>query len=166
MSRHATLVAITDTDSLVITDGGDHITFPAGSARCPLVPIGTRGVLRDGPIIPYRGDDRPLANVFDEVSAERASDLGTLPVFVPDTEAVTLTDGTSITLTPVEKSSNITGVAYSPPRRVLTVRFKADSVYEYSEVPPEVWRDLCRAESVGKFLCKHIKGVYEYRKVA
>lgn len=66
---------------------------------------------------------------------------------------------------PVE-SSSIASVGYDVGRRLLEVEFKeSGDVYQYLEVPSEVYEGLLASESRGRYLNTSIKGVFEYRRV-
>lgn len=43
----------------------------------------------------------------------------------------------------------------------IAITFHNDQVYEYDNVPSDVVQGLIKAESVGKYFNKHIKGKYE-----
>ncbi len=62
------------------------------------------------------------------------------------------------------ESTNIAAIGYDEEARELRVQFSSGTVYAYSEVPPEVYHDFLAAESKGKYLGAHIKGVFEYQK--
>lgn len=60
-------------------------------------------------------------------------------------------------------SSNIEAVSYR--YRIMTVQFKGGSTYTYHKVPRAIYQAFMAAESKGKYLNQHIKGVYQYRRV-
>jgi hypothetical protein len=62
-------------------------------------------------------------------------------------------------------SSVIAHYTYDPEIRVLTVTFVSGLVYQYLEVPGEVYLQMKNSFSKGIFLNKNIKGSYEYRKL-
>ncbi|SDT63687.1 DnaJ domain-containing protein [Mucilaginibacter mallensis] len=49
--------------------------------------------------------------------------------------------------------------------QVLKIYFTDDSVYEYFDVPKEVYRKLINADSPGRFARRHIFNSYVYRSV-
>ncbi len=63
-------------------------------------------------------------------------------------------------------SSQVSAFGYCPVTQTLGVKFKAGSgsTYHYSGVPPEVFADMQKCESVGKFLGSRIKGKYEFQR--
>lgn len=62
-------------------------------------------------------------------------------------------------------SSNVKSIGYDPESATLEVEFNNGSVYEYYEVPEEVYNDFLVASSKGKYLFHHIKNVYEYARI-
>lgn len=92
------------------------------------------------------------------------------------TQADTATPVTNLPLpelTPVQ-SSQIFAIGYSLSNMLLAVQFvrrengerKPGSVYTYSKVPLEVANAFQTAESHGTYFGKHIKGLYDFRKVS
>lgn len=66
-------------------------------------------------------------------------------------------------LTP--SSSNILGLEYHEPDKVLTVHFRNGGVYRHQPVPIVEFTGLLAAESVGKHYAAHIRGKYESTKI-
>ena len=62
-------------------------------------------------------------------------------------------------------SSEIEWIGYEQKRRMLQVEFIAGSVYQYENVPQEIYKDFLDAPSHCSFLESEIKGKYPYRKV-
>ncbi len=62
-------------------------------------------------------------------------------------------------------SSNISEIGYDEERRILEVLFHSGSVYQYFDVPPQVYQELINAGSVGQYLNANIKGNYRYARV-
>lgn len=63
-------------------------------------------------------------------------------------------------------SSNIVSIGYDPATKVLEVEFHyGGAIYQYFEVPQEIYDGLMAAESQGKFLNASVKGTYEYERV-
>jgi hypothetical protein len=63
--------------------------------------------------------------------------------------------------TPVE-SSNVVSIGHDG--QVLEVEFKS-GIYHY-DAPAEVFDALMASNSKGQYINQHVKGVYEFRKVA
>ena len=62
-------------------------------------------------------------------------------------------------------SSNIAEIGYDEDRRVLEVLFHSGSVYQYFDVPPQIFGELRQASSIGQYVNSNIKGVYRYARV-
>lgn len=68
---------------------------------------------------------------------------------------------------PVE-SSSLKSVGYDivDGNLVLEVEFTRGAVYQYMQVPYDVYEQLMSAESVGSFFNKNIQKKYEFKKVS
>lgn len=64
--------------------------------------------------------------------------------------------------TPV-KSSNIASIGWN--EFVLQVEFNNGSVYEYMDVPYQVFQDLLSADSVGKHFNMFVKGEFSFTTI-
>lgn len=62
-------------------------------------------------------------------------------------------------------SSNISRVGYDSDTQTLQVEFKDGAVYQYFDVPENVFQDLLTAGSAGSYLHQNIKGAYRYSRV-
>ena len=62
-------------------------------------------------------------------------------------------------------SSNIASVGYDAPTQTLQVEFVSGSLYQYFDVPQNVFEDFIEAGSKGKYFSAQIKGIYRYAKV-
>ena len=63
-------------------------------------------------------------------------------------------------------SKNIKSVGYDSQSKTLQVEFLTGSIYEYYDVPNDVFDKFITAESKGTFFHKYIKnGGYKYRKL-
>ena len=69
----------------------------------------------------------------------------------------------TITEKEITNSSQIQKVKYNSETKVLTVTFKGNNVYEYYDVPINVFEELLIAESAGKYLNAKIKQVYKFK---
>lgn len=63
-------------------------------------------------------------------------------------------------------SSNITSIGYDPAIETLEVEFWSGSVYQYYNVPENIYEQLKKASSKGRFLHTYIKNAYPYSRVA
>lgn len=61
------------------------------------------------------------------------------------------------------QSSNIKKVGYD--KNNLYVEYNSGT-YEYTQVPKQLYEDLLKAESKGRFMNENIKGKYIYKKIA
>lgn len=63
------------------------------------------------------------------------------------------------------ESSSLGQVGYNPESKTLRVLFrKTGAVYDYSDVPAEVFDGLMQAESKGRYLVENVKGHYPFVK--
>ena len=62
-------------------------------------------------------------------------------------------------------SSNIRSAGYDPDSQVMEVEFMNGSVYRFAWVPEDVYDDLVRAWSPGKYFNQFIKGRYLSERV-
>lgn len=63
------------------------------------------------------------------------------------------------------KSSQISYIGYDEDNNELYVTFSNDTTYKYSDVPKEVYNELSKAKSVGKYFAQNIKNKYSTIKV-
>jgi hypothetical protein len=67
----------------------------------------------------------------------------------------------------IEASSQLSSAVYFPESRELRVVFKYASspcLYAYLNVPPEVWAAMLEAPSLGSFVGRQIKGIFDFDK--
>jgi len=62
-------------------------------------------------------------------------------------------------------SSNLNRASYNTSTKVLTTTFNNGSIYEYYEVPWEVFTKFRMTESQGKFFNVNISKNYKYKKI-
>lgn len=62
---------------------------------------------------------------------------------------------------PIKDSTMITGAAYDDEMETLYIRFK-NSVYEYYDVPEEIYQGLLTTPSVGRYFNQEIRPVFQY----
>jgi hypothetical protein len=60
------------------------------------------------------------------------------------------------------ESSNIQEATYVSEGRLLTILFRNGGLYQYADVPTEVWEGFKAASSRGSYLAKCIKGRFQY----
>lgn len=62
-------------------------------------------------------------------------------------------------------SSNLHSVGYDATSKVLEIAFRNGRVYQYTNVPEPVYKDLIDTSSHGRYFNYHIKGAYPYRRI-
>ncbi len=63
------------------------------------------------------------------------------------------------------RSQDIAIVGYDAQAKTLEITFRRGGVYEYSEVPAEVHRNLMEAASIGTYFGRKIKDKYRSAKI-
>lgn len=63
------------------------------------------------------------------------------------------------------ESSMIASVGYDEENEILEVEFNSGQVYQYFEVPREVFDELLQAESKGRYMKSSVIDCYPYTKV-
>jgi hypothetical protein len=54
-------------------------------------------------------------------------------------------------------STSLSAVGYDEAKRILEVEFQRGTVYQYFEVPPQVYQELMAAESHGAYFANNVK---------
>jgi len=62
-------------------------------------------------------------------------------------------------------SSAVRSVGYDPKSLVLEIEYTNGSIYDYYDVPPEVYQEFCEADSMGAFVNFRIKPNFQYREI-
>lgn len=62
-------------------------------------------------------------------------------------------------------SSNIAAIGYDPETETLEVEFLNSSVYEYLNVPENIYNNLMAASSHGAYLNREIRDRYSFRQI-
>lgn len=62
-------------------------------------------------------------------------------------------------------SSNIAEIGYDEDRRILEVLFRSGGVYQYFDVPPQIYGEMRQASSIGQYINSNIKGNFRYARV-
>ena len=62
-------------------------------------------------------------------------------------------------------SSNVAAVGYDPATETLEVEFLSGSIYQYYNVPENMYDQLMKEGSKGRFLNTYIKNAYPYSRV-
>ena len=62
-------------------------------------------------------------------------------------------------------SSNLASVGYDTPTQTLEVEFLSGSVYQYYNVPENIYEQLMQAGSKGRFFHQYIRNAYPYSRI-
>jgi len=62
-------------------------------------------------------------------------------------------------------SSNIASIGYDAKSQTLEIEFLNGGVYQYFDVPNQIYEAMMNASSHGQYLAQNIKGNYRYSKV-
>jgi hypothetical protein len=63
------------------------------------------------------------------------------------------------------KSSNLKNAIYDTESKKLQITFINESIYEYNDVPWDIFTRLRMSESQGKFFNQSISKIYKYKKL-
>ncbi len=63
-------------------------------------------------------------------------------------------------------SSNIKSAGYDEGNSILEIEFKDGNLYQYFNVPLNIWENFKLASSKGKFFAFHVKEKFRYRKIS
>lgn len=62
-------------------------------------------------------------------------------------------------------SSVVAAMEYNDEAQILRITYTSGAVYDYRNVPPDVYEEMKDADSKGTFLNYEIKGKYRYKRV-
>lgn len=62
-------------------------------------------------------------------------------------------------------SAVVTAITYDPATSTLRVAYVSGLLYDYKDVPEEVYIAMKKSFSKGAFLNQHIKGKYRFEKI-
>lgn len=62
-------------------------------------------------------------------------------------------------------SSNIRQIGYDADTQTLGIVFNKGDLYHYNDVPEEVFEEMQRTASVGRFFHSEIRGKYDYQNM-
>jgi len=63
------------------------------------------------------------------------------------------------------QSSNIASIGYDEESSTLEIEFLNGGIYQYFDVPINVYQELMSAGSHGQYLAQQIKGRFRYAKI-
>jgi KTSC domain len=119
--------------------------------------------------------DRGEQVEFIEIAAPEAAMQGLQMVdFIANTDSTELSGGIEPTeIAPggepipmmLVDSAMASAIGYNKEAQVLQIEFSSGSIYQYSDVEPEIWESLQEADSTGRFFNSEIKGYYSSRRV-
>lgn len=64
------------------------------------------------------------------------------------------------------QSSNLNSVGYDSSTKTLEIEFHDGGIYQYLDVPEDVYNGLMSAPSKGKYHHRFIKESYQYQKIS
>ena len=62
-------------------------------------------------------------------------------------------------------SSNLASIGYDAENEILEVEFKHGGIYQYFDVPENVYYELMNADSHGVYFSANIRNNYEFEKI-
>ena len=62
-------------------------------------------------------------------------------------------------------SSNISSIGYDEDSCTLEVQFNSGAIYQYFDIPLEIYNGIMQAGSAGQFFAQQIKGYYRFVKI-
>lgn len=62
-------------------------------------------------------------------------------------------------------SSNVASIGYDEDSSTLEIEFNNGTIYQYFDVPNNIFEGLRNSSSIGGYLAANIKGVYRYSRV-
>jgi hypothetical protein len=63
-------------------------------------------------------------------------------------------------------SSHLRAVGYEPATRKLHIQFQNGDTHEYSNVSPDFHQTMMASDSIGSFFHKHIKPLFNSRRIS
>lgn len=63
------------------------------------------------------------------------------------------------------QSSQVSYIGYEESTKELFVTFKDGHTYKYQEIPKQLYENLMKSDSIGRFLSMYIKGIYAVTKI-
>ena len=63
-------------------------------------------------------------------------------------------------------SSDLSSVGFDPSTNTLEIEFLSGSIYQYHNVPENIYDGLMNAGSHGQYFHNHIKDVFQYSRIS
>jgi hypothetical protein len=96
--------------------------------------------------------------------AEKFLDLPIQPEAIEEAREIMLQESVSKRI--VVESNYLRSVGYDASSQILEIEFQKGDIYQYIDVPLDVYTDLMNAPSHGRYFNTNIKEVYSYRKLS
>ena len=62
-------------------------------------------------------------------------------------------------------SSNISSIGFDEASNTLEIEFHSGAIYQYFDVPFNVYQEIRESSSIGQYFAQHIKGYFRFVKV-
>jgi hypothetical protein len=63
------------------------------------------------------------------------------------------------------KSTSLAEVGYEREESLLRIQFQSGAIYEYFDVPANVYEDLLHASSAGRFFNENVNGEFDFQRL-
>ena len=63
------------------------------------------------------------------------------------------------------ESSNLASIGYNTTNEILEIEFNHGGIYQYFDVPKNIYEELMNANSHGKYFTSNIRNDYEFIKL-
>jgi len=63
------------------------------------------------------------------------------------------------------QSTSLNAATFQEQSAFLELEFRNGAIYRYSDVPAQVYRELLRAESKGRYFNQHVRNRFSYTKI-
>lgn len=110
-----------------------------------------------------RWAELPLERVI--LALEEMQELAEAVSAPPErSDKLNIWEGFSMRTTPID-STAIARVGYDVATRTLRLEFRSGRIYDYVEVPPEIYKQVLNADSAGEFVNLEIKPNFDCSEV-
>ncbi len=63
------------------------------------------------------------------------------------------------------ESSNLASIGYDAENEILEIEFNHGGIYQYFDIPENVYEELMNADSHGVYFSANIRNDYQYQKI-
>ena len=63
-------------------------------------------------------------------------------------------------------SSDLAAVGYDEESQTLAVKFRNNAVYQFYDVPQDIFKNLLQSESKGDYFYTHIRNIYPFSRAS